>query len=247
MQAPRRVASFTHVVHGAARHVRRLGILLVQARRFARVPHRPARRKPVAFALRRIGVVVPGIVAGIAFVVEIAVVARQPRIVAPVGPDAVQTVVALVGIEAALGHPHPDDRCRIDTKPLHPFDVRLHVGLADERRRDPERTQIVAERHLADLERKSIPRRTVRLHVAPGVEAHARGAADRRLHIGAREPHATRRQRVDVRRAQRGMARAGQVIPAQLVAHDEQDVFGSPAHRSVPNSRCSIITRPFRE
>ena len=95
---------------------------------------------------------------------------------------------------------------------------------------DAERTQIVAERHLADLQRNAVPGRAVRLHVAAGVEAHARGAAHRRLHVGAREAHAPRRERIDVGCVQLGMAVAGQVVPAQLVAHDEEDVAGGSGH-----------------
>ena len=231
MQAPRRIAGFPDEVHSAAGHVGRLGVLLAHAGGLARMAHGPARGQPVAFPCRGIGPVVPGIVAGVALVVEIAVVAGHLRIIAAIGADAVQPVVALVGVEPAFGNPHADDGAGIDAEPLHALAVGAHVRLAHQHRLHPERAQIVAERHLADLQRHAVPGRAMRLHIAPGVEAHARGSAHRRLHIGAREAHTLGRKPIDVRRGQPGVSVAGQVIPAQLVAHDEENVFAASAHR----------------
>ena len=200
---------------------------------FLRMAHRPARGQGVAFAVGGVGPIVPRILAVIALVVEIAVVARPPRRIAQaVRAHAVQTVVALVGLKAAFGDSHADDRIRIDAEPRHALDVGLHVGLADQRRAHAERAQIIAHGHLADLERETVPRRAMRLHIAARIGAHARGAADRRLHIGAGETHAARRQRIDVRGFEPRMAVAGQIVPAQLVAHDEKDIFGFFRHEA---------------
>ncbi len=230
MQAPGLVAGLGDEIHGAPRHVGRLGILFPDAGRLAGVAHGPAGGEAVALAGGGVGPVVPGVVAAIALVVEVAVVARDLRIVAPVGAEPVQAVVALVGVEAALGDAHADDGAGIDAEPLHALRVGAHVRLADEHGAHAQRAQVVAERHLADLERIAVPGGAVRAHVAAGVEAHARGAADGRLHVGAREAHAAGRQRVDVGRVQLGVAGAGEIIPAQLVAHDEEDVAGAAAH-----------------
>ncbi len=194
------------------------------------MPHGPAGGELVALSLRGVGPVVPGIVAGVALVVEIAVVAGILRLVAPIGAEPVQAVVALVGVEAAFGDAHADDGARIDAEPLHALAVGAHVRLADEDGIDAERAQVVAERHLAHFERDAVPGGAVRLHVAAGVEAHARGAAHGRLHVGAREPHTPGCERIDVRGGELGMSVAGQIIPAQLVAHDEEDVAGSAGH-----------------
>ena len=108
---------------------------------------------------------------------------------------------------------------------LHAFEIGRHVGLADQHIAHADLLEVIAQRRLADAQRPAVPVRAVRAHVAAGVEAHARGAADRRLHVGAREAHAARRQRVDVRRLQRRMPGAAEIVVAQLVAHDEEDIF----------------------
>ena len=224
VQAPGAVARLGHEVHGAARHVGSLGVLLLHAGRLPRMPHGPARRQRVALALCGIGPVVPRVVAGVALAVEIAVVARELRVVAAIGAGGVQAIVALVGVEAALRHAHADNRVRVDAQPLHALDVGTHVRLADQSRLHPERAQVVAERHLPHVQRDAVPGGAVRANVAAGVEAHARGTADRRLHVGAGEAHAAGGQGVDVGCMQPGVPVTGQVIPAQLVAHDEEDV-----------------------
>src|SRR5580698_6799266 len=111
MQAPRRVAGLADEIDAAPGHVRRLGILLAHPRRLPRMAHRPARGQGVALAVGGVGPIVPRVLAVIALVVEIAVVARPPRRIArAVGAHAVQTVVALVGLKAAFGYSHADDR-----------------------------------------------------------------------------------------------------------------------------------------
>ena len=231
VQAPWVVTDLGHELHGAPRHVGCLGVLLLHARGLAGVPHGPARGQCIAVALRSVGPIVPGVVAAIALVVEVAVVARHLRVVAAVGALRVQPIVALEGVEAALGNAHADDGVGIDAEPGHALGVGAHVRLADQRRAYAQRPQVVTQRHLADLERHRVPHRAVRLHVAPRVEAHARRPAHRRLHIGPREAHTPRRQPVDVGRLELGMPRARQIVPPELVAHDEQDVArGSHGH-----------------
>ncbi len=73
-------------------------------------------------------------------------------------------------------------------------------------------------------QRDAIPRRAVTRHVAPGVHRHARRPADTRLDEGIGEAHTALRKRVEVAGGQIGVAVAAEVIGAQLVAHDEQDV-----------------------
>src|SRR5581483_4255019 len=186
------------------------------------------------------GPAMPRVFAVIALVVEIEIVARPPRRIAhAVRAHAVQAVVALIRLEAAFGDAHADDRLRIDAESLHALDVGFHVGLAGERGAHAERAQVIAHGHLADLEWKAVPRRAVRLHVAAGIGAHPRRAADRRLHMRPGEAHAAPGEAVDMRRREMRMAVAGQVIPAELVAHDEQDVFRLFGHaRHPPDVAC---------
>ena len=78
-----------------------------------------------------------------------------------------------------------------------------------------------------------VPCRSVAEHVTAGQERHARRAAERRLHEGLLEVHPPRGESVDVGRLQVRMSVAGQVVPAKLVAHDEQNVSGG-AHAGSP-------------
>ena len=200
--------------------------------------HGPARGQPVALSLGGVGPIVPGIFPGVALVVEVTVVARHLRIVAAVGPKPVQAIVALERIKSALGHAHADDRSWVDAEPLHALAVGAHMRLADQHRAHAEGAQVVAEGHLAHLQGHAVPGCTVRLHIAAGVEAHARGPAHGRLHVGAREAHAVCRQSIDVRGEKAPMSIARQIVKAQLVAHDEQDVLGL-AHHGPCDDNCA--------
>jgi len=111
----------------------------------------------------------PGIFTAVASGVEIAVVARQAWIKTAVGSNAVQTIIALVGVEATFRHAHTDDGVGIDAEALQG----AHMRFADQRRAPSERAQMVAQRHFADLERYPVPIGAMRLHVPAGVEAHA--------------------------------------------------------------------------
>ena len=66
-------------------------------------------------ALARIGPMFPGVVGIEAEVAEIAVIGRIGIVVG----GRMQAVVALIGLEAALGDMHADDRFRIDAEALH--------------------------------------------------------------------------------------------------------------------------------
>ena len=198
------VAGLGDELHGAAGHVRRLGMSSARApacrrgpaasrsagrrrapgRNWPSSPMGSRRRSPARADSRR----------------------RRGR-----GPAAgrMQAVVALVGLEAAFASEHADveirDRCPAAASPrrrpscasCRPATCGCRAGADDPQRR------------LADAQREAVPVRPVRSHVAAGVEAHPRRAADRRLDIGAGEPHAARRQGVDVRRLEIGW-------PAQL-------------------------------
>src|SRR5664280_2891590 len=65
----------------------------------------------------------------------------------------------------------------------------------------------------------------MRTHVAAGIERHARGSADRGLHIGVRKAHPALGHGVDIWRLQSRMSRTPQVIEPKLIAHDPENVF----------------------
>jgi hypothetical protein len=116
---------------------------------------------------------------------------------------------------------HAARRTWVDTKPLQTGEVRRHVCLADKHGAHAQRAEMIAQGRLVDAQWEPVPVRPMRAHVPPGVEAHPRRPADRRLHIGAVEPHAACRERVDVRGLQMRVAVAAEVIEPQLVARDE--------------------------
>ena len=91
--------------------------------------------------------------------------------------------------------------------------------------RTPIGAEIVAERELTDRQRHPVPSSAVAEHGAARIEGRARRAADGGLHIGTIETQATGGQSVDVRCFQMRMPVAAEVIEAELVRHDEQDVF----------------------
>ena len=99
-----------------------------------------------------------------------------------------------------------------------------HLHLADQHRRDAEVPHVVPQGQLSQLEGVFVRRCTVRGHVAPGEDAGTGWPAQRRLAVGAGESNPAGGKPVDVRCLQVRMAVAGQVVPPELVAHDEQDV-----------------------
>ena len=166
-----------------------------------------------------IGPMLPGIGRVVSVFAQIGIVGRSR----PAGR--MQAVVALIGLKAAFRHMHADDRIRSDPEVFQAFEVRRHMGLSDQHVAYADLGEMIAERRLADTERPAVPVRAVRAHIAAGIEAHPRRAADRRLHIGIGKAHAALRHRVDVRCLQGRVSGASEIIMAQLVAHDPDDVF----------------------
>ena len=208
-------------------------MLFRNARRLVGMREQPAVLQRAVGVCAGIRPMLPRVRRVVAVPAQIVVVARARP------PGRMQAVVALIGLEAAFRHMHADDRVRRDAEHLQAFEIGRHVGLADQHVAHADLLQVVAQRRLADAQRPAVPVRAVRAHVAAGVEAHPRGAADRRLHIGVGEAHAAPRHRVDVRRLQRRMAGAAEIIMAKLVAHDPEDVFRARHVRTFRKLRSS--------
>ena len=166
-----------------------------------------------------IGPVLPRVGRVVAVLAQIIVVGRAR----PSGR--MQAVVALIGLEPAFRHMHADDRVLGNAEILQALQVRRHMGLADQHVADADLLQVIAERGFADPQRPAVPVRTVRAHVAAGIERHPRRAADRRLHIGVGKQHAPFGHRIDVRRLQNRMSGAAEIVVAKLVAHDPEHVL----------------------
>ncbi|MCY1526789.1 hypothetical protein D9M68_618290 [compost metagenome] len=210
VQAPRLVAGVADEIHGAARDVGGLGMLVRHARGPIRIFEEPA-------GTYRAVVFDGGVCPGFPRVIAIETLLAQVGVIGGVGIMAgvgVDAVVALVGIEAAFGDTHSDLRGRVDTQPRHTGKVGAHMGFPDQDRTHAQRPQMVADRHLPGLERHEVPACPVRVHVAAGVVAHARWAADGGLDIGPVEDHAARGQAVDIRGLERRMSETGQMIGA---------------------------------
>ena len=63
------------------------------------------------------------------------------------------------------------------------------------------------------------------MNVATGIGAHSGVPADGRLDKGLVEPHPHGRQAIDMGRVQGLVTIATEIIPAELIEHDEQDVL----------------------
>ena len=237
MQAPRPAVGLglADEVHRAPRHVGRLGMLVGHARGLVGVHQQPAVLQRAVVVGAGIGPVLPRVRRFESAAAQILVVFRAR----PSGR--MQPVIALVRLEAAFGDMHADHRFRRDAERLHAFEVGRHVGLADQHVAHADLVQVIAQRGLADAQRPAVPVRAVRAHVAPGVERHPRRPADRRLHIGLAEQHATLRHGVDVRRLQCGMAGAAEIVVAKLVAHDPENVLRPRHASSLPFLDCSML------
>ncbi len=141
----------------------------------------------------------PGVGAFIAMAAQILVIHRLAN-AGEFGLEAfrIKAVITLVSVKAAFLDPRANGAFGRKAEALHPLHIGFHMGLADEVHAHAQRAEVIAQRHLADLQRKAVHMRAVAVAVATGVETHARAAADRRLHIEPVEPHALGRQRVDV-------------------------------------------------
>ncbi len=223
---------FVDKLHRPASRVRRLRMLLGDARRLVAM-----RQQPAIAVIGRIGPFLPRVLAIEPVAAQVIVISRPLLRVALW----MQPVVALVGFETALRQMHAERRAGIDAEPLHAGQIGRHMRLADQHGAHAELREMVAQCRLADAQREAVPIGAVRAHVAAGVKAHPRRPAHRRLHIGAVEAHAARRQRIDVRRLHVRMAVAAEIIEPQLVAHDEKDVFAGHLR-----PRCTGVMRPSR-
>jgi len=124
----------------------------------------------------------------------------------------------------------------IEPQPRHAAFVSHHVSLAGECERALASVQVLAERDLSDRQRHAIPGRSMAGHVAAGVERHARRPAYARLYERTLEAYRPRREGVEVPRGETRMSVAAEVIGAQLVAHDEQEVAHRAHASSPPNA-----------
>ncbi len=116
METPGPVALGGDELHRATGHVGRLGILVPDPGRKARMAHRPAGQEVSVGPCGGIGEVVPGI---------IRLVSALPQIVAVFRVDAfaekarIDAVVAIERLEAALGQKLAAVGTRINAEPLH--------------------------------------------------------------------------------------------------------------------------------
>jgi hypothetical protein len=194
-------------------------MLVRHARGLVGVHQQPAVLQAAVVRRAGIGPVLPRIGRVIAVLPQIIVVSR------PRPPGRMQAVVALIGLEPAFRHVYADDRVRGNAEVLQALEVRRHMSLADQHVADADLLQVIAERGFPDPQRPAVPVRTVRAHVAAGIERHPRRPADRRLHIGVGKQHAALCHRVDVRRLQDRVAGAAEIVVAKLVAHDPEHVL----------------------
>ena len=229
MQQPRPVAGFADELDRAIGHVRRFRMLLLHARRQVRVPQQPAAQDFAVRSFRRVGEVVPRVFARIPFRVEPVVVAKlaAPPLERRGGMDA---VIVFERLEPGLRHDDADVRRGIEPQPRQALAIGDQVRLPDDGGTDAERPQVVADGKLADGKRDAVPGRAMTEHRAARVEARARRSAYGGLHVGAVEADSHLGDRVDVGSLERRMTVAGQIVPAQLVAHDEQDVRYRAGH-----------------
>ena len=209
---------------------RGLRILLADVGGAGGVLHQPARRQRPLRIEAGIGAGVPGVVFAVALAPQIFVVGRAAGIVESVRSLRPEAVVTQHDIEAAFGEARADDGIRSDAQSLEPFDVGRHMGLSNQPGLHPDGAKMVAERLLPNLQRKVVALSAVAMDVASRVETHARRTADWRLHVSSRETHALAGERVDMRRLQMRMTGATQIIEAQLVEHDEENVLASVRH-----------------
>ena len=230
VQQERFITLFFHEFNRPAGHVGRFGILFPDAGGQMVIAEIPARQDFAVGAFGRIGPVMPRIVAVIAlrFQVPVIGVVRIDQLVGP------QPVIAFHRLQPAFGGEHAELGELVDTEPRHAFGVGLHMGFADERAAQALGADEITDIALADRERHAVPGRPVAVDVAPGQVGHARRPAERRLHEGTGEVHALRGKPVDMRRFQMRVSVAGQVIPAQLVAHDEENIFCCAHIRRLP-------------
>lgn len=95
---------------------------------------------------------------------------------------------------------------------------------------------MIPQSWLANAQWEPIPCRTVRTHIAACVKAHSAWPTNRGLHIGLVEPHSLQGKPIQIWCLDVIGTIAAEVIPAQLVSHNEQNVLSRFAHfRSLSN------------
>ena len=189
-------------------------------RRPAGVSHAPAAHAPPVLPGGAVRVQLPGIVTGVALAAQVVVVSQAGR----EDGIGVEPLQLLERLEAAVDDRPADAGVRVHPEAGQRGTGAGHLHLADQHRRETEIPHVVSQGQLPRLERVLVGHRAVRGHVAAGVDAGPGRTAQRRLAVGAGEPHPAGGEPVDVRGLQVRVAVAGQVVPPELVAHDEQDV-----------------------
>src|SRR5438552_11714138 len=106
------------------------------------------------------------------------------------------------------------------------------VGLAGKREGAARVAQVFAESDFAYRQRHAVPCRAVARDVASGVERHARRSTYAGLHECVREADAAAGETFEVSGCEIRMTVAAEVVGAQLVTHDEEDVADG-AHRKL--------------
>src|SRR5882672_4452166 len=187
-----------------------------------RVAHLPAATDLTFIVGYRDYVVGPGIGGGVALF--------APPLRVPRARFGVMPVVALLFDKTAARKQTAQFVRAVHLQARQSVDVRHHVRLADQHQLASGRAQVVAEGVLGDRQRHAVPRCAVARHISPGIKTHARGAAHARLRESTLEQRSTRSQRVQVRRGEPRMTVTGEVISAQLITHDEEQV--ADRHRS---------------
>ncbi len=141
MQAPRTPVRFRFrdEIHRAAGHVGRLGMLVGNARGLVGMNQQPAVLQACRRRFAGIGPMLPRVGRVVSAFAQICVVART----GPAGR--MQSVVALIGLEAAFGDMHADDRVRRDAERASAFEVGRHVGLADQHIAHADFLQMIAQ------------------------------------------------------------------------------------------------------
>ena len=179
----------------------------------------------------------PRVAAVVAVITQVLGVGRGLALILEQRAVGIDAVVTQIRVEANLIERLGLGTVGVYLQALQGLKVRRGVGLAHQGGADAVGAQVVTDCQFFERQRHCIPRHLMAADIAPGVGRHARRAADGALCIGPTETHAGGGQAVDIRRMQMGMAVAGQVVSAQLVAHDVEHVahgFGV-RHRNLPN------------
>ena len=81
-----------------------------------------------------------------------------------------QAVIALIRLETAFRDMHANDRVRRNAEQFEAFQVRRHMGFADQHITYADLLEVIAQRWLAHAQWPAVPVRAMRTHVAAGIE-----------------------------------------------------------------------------